>query len=84
MYGGPEGRAMCYVLCDDFLCVMRDVLCAMGRFPMRYATISYASYAMCYTLCDVSMGACRVTKQKHLTGAQGTGFKGCKEFTSVV
>ncbi len=32
--------AMCYALCDDFLCVMRDATiscasCAMRRFPVR-------------------------------------------------
>ena len=50
---------------------------------MRYATISYVSCAMSYAM--ISMGACRATiKQKNLTGARGTGFKGYKEFTSVV
>ncbi len=45
-------------LCDDFLCVMRDVLCAMRQFPMRHAR------------CVIAMlnGA---TKQ--LTGARSTG-----------
>ncbi len=47
-----KSRVIADVLCDDFLCVMRDVLCAVRRFPMRYATISYASCAMCYVLCD--------------------------------
>ncbi len=32
--------AMCYALCDDFLCVMRDVLCALRRFPVRRGACS--------------------------------------------
>ncbi len=84
---------MCYALCADFLCVMRDVLCAMRRFPMRHArcvmccaTISYAlrDNFLCvmrdvlYAMRWFSMGACRATKQKHLTGDQRYWFfKGC-------
>ena len=78
--GTEEGRAMCYATifyascamccarCDDFLCVTRVVLCAMrhARCVIRYAMI-------------FNVGA---TKQKQLTGARSTGFKGCKEFTS--
>ena len=29
IYGGPEGHAMCYVLCDNFLRVIRYVLCVI-------------------------------------------------------